>query len=322
MKRLFGAVVLLALSLVTTVVKAADCRVNGGAWQNIRNNLVLSVPVEVRLSTDVTRIILDGVRLECKFTWFPGSPEWHEDYWATGIPGGSPWNPGPKFTGYRSGLRILGAFHNTPIPHGVRVATMPSRENLGVWIDVAPFILIRNEPLNPIDVRAGDRLGSLELSQTNNYNPTGTRLFLVYTASNNFSISPSTCTINNNNPIEINFGDVNQLAIGTDPLSSSIRTNRTLTYACPDGGINTDITITYKGTPSSFNANLLRMSNPDVGTALVRGGAAVPVNGAYRTRINNSTGSDTVTFSLVKRAGSVPISGPISGTGVLVMGVP
>jgi len=49
---------------------------------------------------------------------------------------------------------------------------------------------------------------------------------------------------------------------------------------------------------------------------------AVPVNGAYRTRINNSTGSDTVTFSLVKRAGSVPISGPISGTGVLVMGVP
>lgn len=145
---------------------------------------------------------------------------------------------------------------------------------------------------------------------------------ITYTAANNFSISPSTCTINNNNPIDINFGNVHQRAIGTDPLTTSIRSDRRLTYSCPDGGISTPITISYKGTPSSFNTHLLTMTNPDIGTALVRAGSAVQVNGSFLTRITNSVGGDDVTFTLVRRAGSLPAAGPISGSGVLVMGVP
>jgi minor fimbrial subunit len=64
------------------------------------------------------------------------------------------------------------------------------------------------------------------------------------------------------------------------------------------------------------------MTNPDVGTALVRGGAAVQVGGSFRTNINNSTGGDDVTFALVRRAGSLPTTGAVTGSGVLVMGVP
>lgn len=321
MKRLSAALGLLVLLGVTTTVKAAQCRINGGPWQTVNDGgtISLTVPVNVQLSSDPTRIILEGARLECRYT--PNIFPEREDYWRTTTLYGPVWTPGAKFTSQGTGLRINGVYRNSPVADGILLATMPDN-GTGYPINVTPYILVRNNPSNPIDVWPGDTLGTLALQQTNNYSAGTTRLFLRYTALNRFGISPSTCTINNNNPIEINFGDVHQLAIGTDPLSSSIRTNRTLTYACPDGGINTDITITYKGTPSSFNANLLTMSNPDVGTALVRAGAAVPVNGAYRTRINNSTGSDTVTFSLVKRAGSVPGSGPIVGSGVLVMGVP
>lgn len=135
-------------------------------------------------------------------------------------------------------------------------------------------------------------------------------------------MSPSTCTINNNNPLEINFGTVHQRAIGTDPLTTTIRSDRRLAYSCPDGGITTPITITYKGSPSAFDTRLLVMTNPDVGTALVRGGAAVQVGGSFRTNINNSTGGDDVTFALVRRAGSLPTTGAVTGSGVLVMGVP
>jgi len=318
MKRLYWVIALLALSGVTTTVKAAQCRTPLGPWVTVNDggSIGLAVMVNVRLSPDPTRILLEGGGLECRFT--PSNVPEREDYWRTAASG---WQPGAKFAGHGAGLQIHGTYYNNPISAGIWLATMPDNTR-GYPLNVTPYVLTRNNPSNPIDIRWGDILGTLTVHQTNNYSGGGTTLTIRYIAANTFIISPSTCTINNNNPIEINFGDVNQLAIGTDPLSSSIRTNRTLTYACPDGGINTDITITYKGTPSSFNANLLRMSNPDVGTALVRGGAAVPVNGAYRTRINNSTGSDTVTFSLVKRAGSVPISGPISGTGVLVMGVP
>jgi minor fimbrial subunit len=55
---------------------------------------------------------------------------------------------------------------------------------------------------------------------------------------------------------------------------------------------------------------------------MLRNGAAVQVGGAFRTNINNSTGGDDVTFALVRRAGSLPTTGAVTGSGVLVMGVP
>jgi len=317
MKRLFGAIGLLLLISVSTTARAVDCRVNGGEWARVTH---LTVPVEVRLDTDRVRILMEGARLECRFTAGAG-PVWGEDYWETGNASGTPWTSGPKFTAERSGLRINGAFLNTPVPAGIRVATMPNN-GVGYPINITPYILVRNDPTNPINVQRGDTLGLLRLTSSNNFDATRPQLTVTYTAANNFTISPSTCTINNNNPIEINFGDVHQRAIGTDPLTTTIRRDRRLTYACPDPGITTPITITYKGIPSSFNANLLVMSNPDVGTALVRGGAPVQVGGAFLSRITNSVGGDDVTFTLVRRAGSLPTPGPVSGSGVLVMGVP
>jgi minor fimbrial subunit len=190
-------------------------------------------------------------------------------------------------------------------------------------VDVTPYILLRNNPVTPIDIRVGDTLGTLRLDQTNNYDSNATSIRVVYIANNNFTVSPSTCTINNNNPLEINFGDVHQRAIGSDPLTTTVRSNRRLNYSCPGpGSVTSPVTITYQGTPSSFNSNLLTMSNPDVGTALVRGGTAVRVNGSFLSQIINNSGGDDVTFALVRRAGSLPVAGPISGSGVLVMGVP
>jgi minor fimbrial subunit len=323
MKRLFGAVVLLALAGITTTVKAADGRVNGGNWQrvSIGGTLNLQVPVNVRLEVNEPRILLSGVRIECRFEPDSYTPDGRQDYWATGTRIGPAWSPGPKFVNQTTGLRINGSYWNTPIQAGIRIATMPNNTS-PIPIDVIPYILIRNNPTNPIDIRIGDTLGVLRLDQTNNYDAFSTSLQLTYIANNDFTISPSSCTINNNQPIEINFGNVHQRAIGTDPVSTTVRTDRTLTYRCPDPGITTPITITYKGTPSSFNANALVMSNPNVGTALVRQGTAVRVNGSFLTRITNSSGSDVVTFALVKQAGSLPVEGPLNGSGVLVMGVP
>ncbi|WP_439865272.1 fimbrial protein [Pseudomonas antarctica] len=323
MKRLYAAIGLFVLMGSAANVQAAQCRVNGGPWQqiDIGGTLNLQVPVNVQLGSDATRILLDGVRLECRFTPYGGTPAWLQDYWATSNLAGPAWTPGPKFVNQGTGLRINGTYHNTPVPDAIRIATMPNNA-IGVPVNVTPYILIRNNPTNPIDVRIGDNLGVLRLRQTNNYNSSSTALTLTYIAANNFNISPSTCTINNNYPIEINFGTVHQRQIGTNPLTTPITSNRRLTYSCPQGGITTPITITYKGNPSSFDQRLLVMTNPDVGTALVRWGAAVQVNRSFLTQITNSVGGDDVTFSLVRRANSLPAAGAISGSGVLVMGVP
>lgn len=324
MKRLYGAIVLLSLVGVTTTVKAADCRVNGGPWQRVDagGTLPLQVPVNVRQEVNAPRILLEGVRLECRFEPNLQTPNWQQDFWATGTRIGPAWTPGPKFTNQGTGLRINGTYRDVPIPVGIRIATM-ANTNTAIPVDVTPYILLRNNPVTPIDIRVGDTLGTLRLDQTNNYDPSMTSLMVVYIANNSFIVSPSTCTINNNNPIVIDFNDVHQRAIGTDPLTSTVRTNRRLNYSCPGpGSVTSPITITYQGTPSSFNANLLTMSNPDVGTALVRGGAAVRVNGSFLSQITNNSGGDDVTFALVKRAGTLPAAGPINGSGVLVMGVP
>ncbi|AGE24564.1 fimbrial protein [Pseudomonas poae] len=318
MKQLKGAFGLLLLVGVSTTAQAVDCRINGGAW--FTGNPNMQVPVTVTLSADRTRIMLEGARLECRYS--PGQgPAWGQDYWRTGNFSGAPWTPGPKFTGHGTGLRINGGFYNSPVPSGILIATLPNDKQT-YPINVTPYILVRAFPANPINVRVGDNLGMLRLTSSNNWDGSQPQLSVTYTAANNFDISPSTCTINNNAPIEINFGNVPQRAIGTDPLSTTIVSNRRLTYACPDGGVNSPITITYKGTSSSFDSRLLMMSNPNVGTAMVRAGVAVPVNGSFLTRITNSVGGDDVTFALVRRNGSVPTAGATSGSGVLVMGVP
>ncbi|NWE88978.1 fimbrial protein [Pseudomonas reactans] len=323
MKRLYGAMVLLALVGITTNVNSAQCRVNGGPWQQVDTGgtLPLEVPVTVQLGSDTSRILLEGVRLECRFTPYPGWPSHYEDYWSTSALAGPAWTPGPKFVNQGTGLRINGGYYNTPVPTNIRIATMPNNA-IGVAVNVTPYILNRNDPANPINVVINDILGTLRLSQTNNYDSGRTGLSLVYRAANNFSISPSTCTINNNNPIEVNFGNVHQRQIGTDPLTTPIQSNRRLTYSCPNAGITTPITITYKGNATSFDNRLLMMTNPDVGTAMVRAGSAVAVNGRFLTQITNSVGGDDVTFSLVQRPGSLPAAGPVTGSGVLVMGVP
>jgi minor fimbrial subunit len=323
MKRLYGPMVLLALVGITTNVNAAQCRVNGGPWQQVDTGgtLPLEVPVTVQLGSDTSRILLEGVRLECRFTPYPGWPSHYEDYWSTSALAGPAWTPGPKFVNQGTGLRINGGYYNTPVPTNIRIATMPNNA-IGVAVNVTPYILNRNDPANPINVVVNDVLGTLRLSQTNNYDSGRTGLSLVYRAANNFSISPSTCTINNNNPIEVNFGNVHQRQIGTDPLTTPIKSNRRLTYSCPNAGITTPITITYKGIATSFDNRLLMMTNPDVGTAMVRAGSAVTVNGRFLTQITNSVGGDDVTFSLVQRPGSLPAAGPVTGSGVLVMGVP
>jgi minor fimbrial subunit len=321
--RLYVALVLLALIGATRAVNAADCRVNGGAWQPVDTGggVDFAVPVTVRLGSDTTRILLEGVRLECRFTPHGGTPNGQQDYWKTGSRVGEPWSPGPKISHLGTGLRINGAFRNAPVAAGIDIATMPNT-GAAIGVDVTPYVLLRNNPVSPVDIKAGDVLGLLRLDQTNNYDSTATSLVLRYTATNDFTISPSTCTINNNNPIVIDFGNVHQRAIGTDPLTSTVRSDRRLTYNCSGPGLSLPITITYQGTASSFNPNLLRMTNADMGAALVRGGAAVRVNGSFQTRITNSVGQDDVTFSLVRRAGTLPDAGPISGSGVLVMGVP
>ena len=313
MKYLVGVLLL----LLVNAANAIHCRVDGGAWQNMDDG-IMDVYTAVRATPGNGRIELDGYRIECKYP--PGTGGGAQDKYFL-------WTkqdaliPGPKLFGHQMGLRVEGGHLDSPIPENIHVATMPGDGRI-MTLNTYMYVNTTRVPGKYIDIRVGDRLGILALKRTNNIQlPWDSVSFWIH-ANNNFYFQPSTCTINDNNPIDIDFGQVDAATLSASPGSTPVRRTVMLSYSCPDYGIYTPITITVKGSSSSFSSTALSMSNNDLGTAVLRNGSVVAPESFYLTDINNSQGGDEVTFALVRRPGSLPAAGPFSGSATLIMGVP
>lgn len=298
---------------------ASECRVDGGNWQWMPKNHVLHIKVNIKATPGTQRILLDGYRLECKFSPDEGLPGSARDYWHTA---GNAITPGPKLGGYKIGLNINGIDRDAPVGAGYHIATM---YNTNTPVDLRTYMYVVNQgwPGNPINIRYGDNLGVLHLSQTNNTGkPPVPNVYIYLNANNDFSVEPSTCTINNNQPIEINFNQVNQALIGDNPVSTPVQVLKRLNYKCPTPGISMNIKITLKGQASTFNANVLRLSNVNLGAGLLRNGVLIGPEKSFGTSIYNSVGGDDVVLALVRKPGTLPATGAFSGSATLVMGVP
>lgn len=296
--------------LFMNAVWAAECRVDGGPWENTSWGWVpITVPLIPVPGTG--RIDLNGYRVECRYP--PGGPVSRKDELYTRDSG----LYSPYLQGYTHGLRIRGVDH--PIPVGsVHLATMPN-DGKGRDLDTYMYILTKGSPGKPINIRAGSHFASL-LFYNRGWDDHNFELHLY--AANDLITEPSTCTINNNQPIDVNFNQVDRTRIGESVSGTPIRANIRLNYSCPDSGITMPITITLKGSPASFDSGVLNMSNPNLGTGLLRAGVQVRPQGAFLTNIYNSSGGDDVTFALTRRPGSTPATGAFSGSATLVMGIP
>lgn len=305
--------------LIIQPAVASECRVDGGFWQWIPRNNILHIKVNVKATPGSQRILLDGYRLECKFSRDTGLPGSAKDFWHTAS---NAIVPGPKLAGYSIGLNINGVDRNAPVGAGIHIATMQNNE---VPVDLRTYMYVINQgwPGNPINIYYGDNLGVLHLSQTNNTGkPPVPNVYIYLNANNNFSVEPSTCTINNNQPIEVNFNQVNQALIGESPSGTPINKTVRLNYRCPTPGITMPIKITLKGYPAAFNSTVLSMSNPNLATGMLRNGVLIGPERSFNTNLYNSTGADDVVFALIRKPGSLPATGAFSGSATLVMGLP
>ncbi|MFJ7883530.1 fimbrial protein [Pseudomonas sp. NPDC096917] len=308
MKYIAGLFVLLFIHAVS----ASQCRVNGGKWESVAGGwFPLTVPLIPNPSSG--RIDLDGYRMECRYTPESG-PVARKDVLSTRNNG----LYAPSLGNYTVGLRIGGV--DRPVPVGtVHLATM---FNNGKTHDLNTYmyILTRGSPGKPINIRAGDEIATLQLFQKGSHSDHPVDVILI--AGNDLITEPSTCTINNNQPIDVNFNQVDRTLIGESVNSTPIRANIRLNYSCPDPGLTLPITITLKGASAGFDSGVLNMSNPNLGTGLLRAGVQVRPQGTFHTNIYNSSGGDDVTFALTRRPGSTPATGAFSGSATLVMGVP
>ena len=308
----------LFLWVLAQTSSAGQCAIDG-VWENISTTGTTTViTVNVTAVPGSGFVLLDGYTLYCRFTPTSSLPWSARDYWRTDT---NPIIPGPKFGLHRMGLRINNVFHDTATS-GLLIASMGNNEPGGRDLVTYMYIKTVGVPGNYIDVRAGDVLGILSLVQTNNFDASSPRLKIEFRAGNDLFFEPSTCTINNDNLIEVEFVDVDPGAIGENPIGSSVQKTIGLNYACPDPNIDSAITITLLGSGASFNSNVLATSKSDLGVALLKDGAVVRPGGAFVSSITNSVGADNVTFALVRSPGVLPDAGPFSGSATLVMGVP
>ena len=317
MKFLIGMLFILSGAQVAV---AGQCRVNSGPLIDVFNNAV-SISATVQAIPGDGKILLGGYTLECRYTPWGATGSNSTDYWKTN------WNPlvpGPKFTTYRAGLSIRGVDY-WPTVSGVDVATMKNYgAGSGGWVNLNTYMFLRTVgvPSHLANIRAGDLVGTMNFRQTNNTGdpPADVKVYIL--ARNDFYFNVSTCTINGDMPIFVDFNDVDPTAIGENSVGSSIQKTISLAYSCPDPGVTTAITITLKGSPASFNSSLLRTSNPGIGVGLLRAGLGVAPETSFGTTLSNSVGSDNVVFSLVRQPGSFPAAGLFTASATLIMGLP
>lgn len=310
----------LMLLVLVQCVSATECRVNGGAWvdPNVKG---FNVYVPVRANIADGKVLLDGYTMECRH----------------GQPISFPFDPSeevltspdavrltPEYKHLEGGFRLSVDY---PLPVRAGILLSIQRREPMVSVQGRPYINITRAPGQYIEIKSGSKIATVYLTiRTYAFGSlvwTGSTFVNIF-ANNALNLNPSTCTINNNAPINIDFQSVDPIAVGENPFSSPNKELFVLRYSCPDTGITSPLDITLRGTKSAFNSTGLATSNPDLATVMYRisGSAIIAPGTSFRTSLTNSAGADIVAFSLIRKPGSFPAAGPFTGSATLVMSVP
>lgn len=249
---------------------------------------------------------------------------------------------GPKFagvSGLKTGVVLNGSYLLAPfsgqdyLVFALRTETQP--------LPIKLYLQVSTKPTSAVLVRKGDLLMTLDLHKYATWS-TGGDPFDHYDFKWNFYaaddvvVGTGTCDINNNQIIEIDFGQINPSGISTVGASSRYQINKDLIYHCDDNNLTMPIKMYFTAEPAGFsnNAMLVRTGSaygsgsvmPGMGVEMYHENKVVsPLNGNFISEIKNGYGQDTVTFTVVKKENIMPgdlIEGMFNASGTIVMSTP
>ncbi|WP_041411948.1 fimbrial protein [Serratia sp. FGI94] len=228
------------------------------------------------------------------------------------------------FGGIGSGTTINGTDYNSPVPAGISVMTLTNLNQQTVNIRV--YIVLSHFPTPDIKINKGDVIGQINFRQTNDRpacpkcGPYHWRLI----ADNDAYFVTTSCTINNGQQIDVDFNQIRQDFLTQTVTDAQIKQDKALSYHCDDSSATQDVLIRLVSDAAGFSPDYIKTSNANVGVAMMYNNAVVKPNNAFRTRIVNGMGSDTLTFVPVKN--NVPYTsiatGPLSGSATLIFSAP
>lgn len=315
MKYLVG----LMLLMLAQVASAVNCTVNHGLWRDPKNYTFTTTAAVYRSTdpADGAKIILDELYIACLGVPAPGRVE----IWTVF----DPIRLAPQFAHYKSGIKLGSNYYSSPV---YNIRTGRQQPGDGVVDDPARVFLVVGSPPNGyIQIPAGTKILTYHVwveiwSGTSRI--AATEMKVNVNSRNALNLNPSTCTINNNNPIVVDFGSVDPLVAGGEGSSTTpYKKTVPLNYSCPTTGINSSMNVRLVGTASSFNSNALKINkNDNLAATMTRNGVVVAPGSSFTANISNSSGSDTVVFGLIRNAGNLPAAGPFDASATLVMSPP
>lgn len=192
------------------------------------------------------------------------------------------------------------------------------------------WLQLSDTPGETVPIKQGDLILTLALRQTPYNVQNGIEVSqapINYTwkfyAANDAYIITSTCTINNNQQINVAFGDIYADKLTTGSASSVTSVSQSLEYYC-NSPVTQDIDIQMIATPvAGFSSkNTISTSNANIGVIMLHDGVEVPPNGSFHAKLVSGQGTDIVTFVPVKKSSSTSYSdleGEFQASAILVM---
>ncbi|OTG87568.1 hypothetical protein B9T31_03445 [Acinetobacter sp. ANC 4558] len=188
---------------------------------------------------------------------------------------------------------------------------LPARNSLGTTV-LNPSIVIYRRTTSNI-VPAGTFVGTLQFTVAkNNVIQNGQTLDIRLVTTNDLIFQPEFCTINNDQPIEVDFGTIGTVEISSrSGLDSAVTRNLELNYQCEDN-ITSLMRVQLVGQPSAFSTTAVEARTGNVygtgtpiqnlGVEFYRDSTVLSPNSGvgYTTQITNGFGSDTLIIAPVK----------------------
>ncbi|HEM8865916.1 TPA: fimbrial protein [Providencia stuartii] len=326
------------LSILSCHSYAFVCKTNDGVEVMGGTQNIYDVPIDSDIFAQPDRIN-EFADIDNFMTCRNEAPTAYIDYlYLTGA------TAGPKFTaipGLKTGVVLNGNYILAPFSgqkYSVFTLTVSTQR-----LPIKLYLQVSTKPTNAVLIRKGDLLMSLYLykdatqfSDPGNPHKDPHEFIWNFYAADDVIVGTGTCDINNNQIIEIDFGQINPSGISTVGASSRYQINKDLIYHCDDNNLTMPIKMYFTAEPAGFsnNAMLVRTGSaygsgsvmPGMGVEMYHENKVVsPLNGNFISEIKNGYGQDTVTFTVVKKENIMPgdlIEGMFNASGTIVMSTP
>ena len=310
------ALTILGGAAVPFTASAYTCRYratapNGTALRTIPNgsSANIQVPVQSAAQTNQVNVIDLLSYIECK----NDIPQSYYDYMdlkqATTVLS-SNFDVKVKARGNEYSVPFNGTASVLDLPKGGSGAYAP--------IPLQIYYYMKEIPGERVAIKKGQIIGSIRARHHSIPAEDDSIFTWNFVAANDAIVTSGGCALNDGNPIEINFGVMNQQQLSSTEGRRQVTTY--IPYKCRSADVSMGIKFSMVADQAAFSSDLVQTTNANIGIKVMRESNQLkPYSNTIHSTIKQGVGGDNYTFSLLKKASSTPSAGTFTGSATLIM---